>query len=204
MGSKILCLFWIIKKEIFSIIETTSYIYNYIYKNEADKNSSSTDVYRIFPAKPTININTDKRRNASNNLEKDLKLINGSMFGKRKKSLRNRVNVRLDMNTKHCQKLRSKPTFISQNIFNKILIAFHKIKQVIKLSKPAYMGIGILNFSSTLMDYFHYNYIKDKYCHEAKLLFTESNKFKFDFSKYQENLKFYDNSNKKVIGKMVN
>ena len=49
-------------------------------------------------------------------MEKDLKLINDSMVGKTKKSLKNTVNVRLDMNTKYCQKLWSKTTFISQNI----------------------------------------------------------------------------------------
>ena len=55
--------------------------------------------------KPNIGFNTGKRKNTSNNLEKDLKLINDSMVGKTKKSLKNTVNVRLDMNTKYCQKL---------------------------------------------------------------------------------------------------
>ena len=71
-----------------------------------------------------------------------------------------------------------------------------------KLNKPAYMGMGILDFSSTLMNYFHYNYIKDKYFHKAKLLFRDTKKDKFDFSKYPENSKFYDNSNKKVRDKI--
>ena len=58
-------------------------------------------------------------------------------------------------------------------IFKKVLIAVHKIKKVMKRNKPAYMGMGILNFSSTLMDYFHYNYkrinffIKLNYCLET-------------------------------------
>lgn len=43
--------------------------------------------------KPNIGFNTGKRKNTSNNLEKDLKLINDSMVGKTKKSLKNRVNV---------------------------------------------------------------------------------------------------------------
>lgn len=69
-----------------------------------------------FRLKPNIGFNNDKRKNTSNNLEKDLKLINDSMVGKTKKSLKNTVNVRLDMNTKYYQKLGSKTTFISQYI----------------------------------------------------------------------------------------
>ena len=111
----------------------------------------------------------------------------------------------------------TKPTFVSNKIFNENLVAIHKIKEQIKLNKPAYVGMCILDLSKTLMYDFHYNYIKQKY--KAKLLFTDTDsltyeieaedvyedfwkdKDLFDNSDYPENSPFYFKENKKVIGK---
>ena len=105
------------------------------------------------------------------------------------------------------------------NIFNENLMAVHKIKEVLTLNRPAYVGMCILDLSKTLMYDFHYNYIKKKYADRAKLLFTDSDsstyeikaedvykdfwneKDMFDNSDYQENSPYYCNTNKKVIGK---
>ena len=74
--------------------------------------------------------------------------------------------------------------------------------------------------SKVLIYEFHYDYIKNKYLKKSKLLFTDtdslmyeittegvyedfsSNKEMFDFSNYSTKSKYYDNSNKLVIGKM--
>ena len=74
----------------------------------------------------------------------------------------------------------SKPTFISSKIFNKNLVAVHKIKETLKLNRPAYVGMCILDLSKTLMYDFHYNYIKKEYGSRAKLLFTDTDSLTYE------------------------
>ena len=167
-----------------------------------------------------IDFNTQKRTNAKNAFEKDLfKLMNNSVFGKTMENIRKRVDVRLVTDENKLIKLTSKPTFVSSKIFNKNLVAVHKIKETLTLNRPAYVGMCILDLSKTLMYDFHYNYIKDKYNNKARLLFTDTDsltyeietkdvykdfwkdKNKFDNSDYPESSPYFDKSNKKVIGK---
>ena len=170
--------------------------------------------------KQYIDYNTEKRKNAKNDFEKDFfKLMNNSVFGKTMENIRKRVDVRLVTDEKKLLKLTSKPTYVSSKIFNENLVAVHKIKETLTLNRPAYVGMCILDLSKTLMYDFHYNYIKNKYGEKAKLLFTDTDsltyeieakdvykdffkdKDKFDNSDYHEHSLFFYKKNKKVIGK---
>ena len=170
--------------------------------------------------KQYIDYNTEKRKNAKNDFEKDFfKLMNNSVFGKTMENIRKRVDVRLVTDKKKLLKLTSKPTYVSSKIFNENLVAVHKIKETLTLNRPAYVGMCILDLSKTLMYDFHYNYIKSKYGKKAKLLFTDTDsltyeieakdvykdffkdKDKFDNSDYPEYSPFFYKENKKVIGK---
>ena len=170
--------------------------------------------------KQYIDFNTQKRTNAKNSFEKDFfKLMNNSVFGKTMENIRKRVNVKLVTDKKKLLKWTSKPTYISSKNFNENLVAVHNIKEQIKLNKPAYVGMCILDLSKTLMYDFHYNYIKQHYGSKAKLLFTDTDsltyeieaedvysdfwkdKDLFDNSDYPVDSPFYFKENKKVIGK---
>ncbi|XP_048584561.1 uncharacterized protein LOC116612479 [Nematostella vectensis] len=150
-----------------------------------------------------IDFNTEKRKYAKNSFEKDfLKLMNNSVFGKTMENLRKRVDVRLVTDEKKLLKLASKPSYMSSKIFNKDLVAVHKIKETLTLNRPAYMCI--LDFS--------------KYGDKARLLFTDTdsltyeietedayqdfwdNRDRFDNSDYPRDSPYFDKSNKKVIG----
>ena len=170
--------------------------------------------------KQYIDFNTEKRKSAKNDFEKDFfKLMNNSVFGKTMENIRKRVDVRLVTDENKLLKLASKPTYVSSKIFNENLVAVHKIKETLTLNRPAYVGMCILDLSKTLMYDFHYNYIKDKYGDKARLLFTDTDsltyeieaddvyqdfwndKDKFDNSDYPESSPYFNKTNKKVIGK---
>ena len=170
--------------------------------------------------KQYIDFNTCKRKDAKNSFEKDFfKLMNNSVFGKTMENLRKRCNVKLVTDEKQLLKLSSKPTFVSSKIFNENLVAVNSKLERLKLDKPSYVGMCILDLSKVLMYDFHYNFIKKKYGEGAKLLFTDTDslcyhiqaddvyqdlyqsKELFDNSDYEKSSKFFFDNNKKVIGK---
>ena len=189
-----------------------------------------TKIHRVleFDQKPWIkdyiDFNTEKRKEAKNDFEKDFfKLMNNSFFGKTMEDKRKRQNIKLiNNNEKMLLKYIAKPTYIGRKIFDEYLVAIHNIQPILKLDKPIYAGFCILELSKTLMYNFHYDYIKKKYGDNARLLFTDTdslcyeikteniykdmykNKELFDLSDIRKEklLKFKDDRNKKVIGKM--
>ena len=170
--------------------------------------------------KEYIDFNTEKRKNAKNAFEKDFfKLMNNSVFGKTMENIRKRSNIYLETDPDHFLRQTAKPTFVSCKIFHENLVAIHMKKNFLKLDKPSYVGMCILDLSKVLMYDFHYNFIKKKYGDKAKLLFTDTDslcyhiltddvyedlynhKDMFDNSDYSKSSKFYFDENKKVIGK---
>ena len=125
--------------------------------------------------KDYIQLNTDLRTKGTTEFEKDFfKLMNNSVFGKTMENIRNRIDVRLVTEEKELEKLVKKPNFDRINTFTKDLVAVHMKKTTIKLHKPIYLGMSILDLSKTLMYEFHYNYIKPKYGNNASLLTTDT------------------------------
>ena len=169
--------------------------------------------------KKIVDFNTDKRKNANNNFEKDFfKLMINSVFGTAMENLRKRICVERINNAKDHAKCMSRPSFVSQKIFSKNFVAAHRTKPVSTLNKPISVGFSILELSKSLMYKFHYKYIKNKF--DAKLLLTDTDsllyeikptdvyedfyldKDLFNLSVYPLHSKLFDPVNKKVIGKM--
>ena len=133
-------------------------------------------------------------------------------------NVRKRVNVKLINNEKKYLKVVSRPSFVSQKILDKNLVAVHKIKPVLLLNKSIYVGFSILELSKMIMFDWHYNYFDKIF--NSSLLFTDTDSLVyeikgndsvykvfrdmelFDFSGYDQKSVYYDFVNKKVIGKM--
>ena len=86
--------------------------------------------------------------------------MNNSVFGKTMENVRNRVDVRLVNSREKALKLYNKPSFKSVTYFSDNLVAVHSHRKNVKLNKPIYLGMSILDLSKTFMYNFHYNYIK--------------------------------------------
>ena len=171
---------------------------------------------------PYIRKNTELRKTAANNFEKDFfKLMNNSVFGKTIENIRKRQNIKIIDDRKKALKLSSRPNFDRCVIFDKHLVALHMKNTEVYFNKPVYVGQAILDLSKTLMFDFHYNYIKKKYGNKTELLFTDTDSLmfqiytddfykdinpdvqdKFDTSDYPPNHKsgILTGVNKKVIG----
>ena len=69
------------------------------------------------------------------------KLTNNAVYGKTLENMRNRTDVKLISNKKDYLKWTSKPSYISQQIFDNDLFAIHRSNVIIKLYKPAYVAM---------------------------------------------------------------
>ena len=123
--------------------------------------------------------NTKKRMNAANEFEKAFfKLIINSVYRKTMENVRKRVNVKLVNNEKDYLKVVNKPSFVSQKILDKNLVAVHKIKPVLMLNKPIYVDFSILELSKMIMYDWHYNYFVKKF--DCSLLFTDTDSLVYE------------------------
>ena len=170
--------------------------------------------------KSYIDFNMVKRKNAQNDFEKDFfKLMNNSVFGKTMGNIRKRVHVELVNNAKRLRKLCAKPNFQCFKIFNEDLVAVNLEKVNIVLNRPIYAGFCILDISKTFMYAFHYDYMQlsmvrrrgyysltDSLCYKVEVadIYQEifKDKHRFDTSNFEKHHFLYDNTNKKVSGKM--
>ena len=97
-------------------------------------------------------MNTKLRNEAKNEFEKDfLKLMNNSVSRKTMENVRKHRDIKLVTTKENRIKLVSEPNYHTTKQFSENFLAIEMKKTKVKLNKPIYLGISILDIDKTLM-----------------------------------------------------
>ena len=119
--------------------------------------------------KACIDFNTQKRKEATNEADKNLfKLLNNVVYGKTMENMRKRIKIRVVTNKKDFIKNTLRPTYFNHNIFGERLFVIPQLT----LNKPIYVGCTVLELSKLEVYKYHYDFMKKK-CKKCILLFTD-------------------------------
>ena len=172
--------------------------------------------------KEYIDVNTELRKKATNDFEKDFfKPINNAVFGKTMENVRKHRDIKLVKSDKKRNKLVSEPNFHTMKLIDNNLAIIEMKKVKVKMNKPIYLGLSILDISKITMYEFWYDYVKIKYEDKARLCYMDTDSFVvniktkdfykdisqdvnkgFDTSNYTFDRPLPKGVNKKVIGLM--
>ena len=217
------------KKLVCNINDKKNYIVHInVLKQALDHGLKLRKVHRVIEfgqeawLKEYIDVNTELRKKATNDFEKDFfKLMNNAVFGKTMENVRKHRDIKLVKTDKKRNKLVSEPNFHTMKLIgnNLAIIEMRKIK--VKMNKPIYLGLSILDISKTTMYEFWYDYVKIKYEDKARLCYVDTDSFvvniktkdfykdiaenvkeRFDTSNYTFERPLPTGVNKKVIGLM--
>ena len=167
-------------------------------------------------------MNTEVRKLAKNDFEKYFfKLMNNAVFGKTMENIRKHRDIKLVTTDKKRNKLVAEPNYHTMNYISEDLSVIEMNKTKVKMNKPIYLGLSILEISKLLMYEFWYDYMKPKYDDNIKLCYMDADSFimnikiedfykdiakdvekRFDTSNYEVNRPLPTGKNKKVIGLM--
>ena len=123
-------------------------------------------------------MNTKLRKLAKDDFEKDLfKLMNNAVFGKTMENIRKHRDIKLVATDIKRNKLVSEPNYHKMNYISEDLSIIEMNKTKVKMNKPIYLGLSILDISKILMYEFWYDYVKPKYNDNVKLCYMDNDIF---------------------------
>ena len=136
-------------------------------------------------------------------------------------NVRKHRDIRLVTTDKRRKQLVSEPNYRTIKWFSGSLLATEMKKRKVKMNKPIYLGLSVLEISKTLMYEFCYDYMKPKYADNGKLCYMDTDSFimhiktenfykdiaddvekRFDTSNYECDRPVPKEKNRKVIGSM--
>ena len=217
------------KKLVCNLNDKNNYIVHInVLKQALDHGLKLRKVHRIIEfeqeswLKEYIDVITELRKKATNDFEKDFfKLMNNAVFGKTMENVRKHRDIKLVKTDKKRNKLVSEPNFHTMKLVDNNLAIIETKKVKVKMNKPIYLGLSILDISKITMYEFWYDYVKIKYEDKARLCYMDTDSFvvniktkdfykdisqdvnkRFDTSNYTFDRPLPTGINKKVIGLM--
>ena len=171
--------------------------------------------------KSYVDFKSEKRAQATNKFDTDFyKLLSNSLYGKTIENPEKRSKVKLCSESSTYENYIGEPNFKNAKRINSKLVGVEMKYSSIKINKPFYIGMSILDLSKWHMYNFHYNVMKAIFGDRVHLLYTDTDSFiygissadvyeelrphaidYFDFSNYPENHMLKNSCNKKVPGK---
>ena len=88
--------------------------------------------------------------------------MNNSVFGKRMENVRKHRDIKLVTTEEKRIKLDSEPNYHTTKHLSDNFLAIEKKKVKVKVSKPVYLRMSMLDISKTLMYDFWFDYVKPK------------------------------------------
>ena len=88
--------------------------------------------------------------------------MDNAVFGKTMENVRKHRDIKLVTTDKRRNQLASEPNYHTTKYFSENLMAIEMKKIKVKMNKPVYLGMSILDLSKTLMYEFWYDYVKPK------------------------------------------
>ena len=217
------------KKLVCNLNDKKNYIVHInVLKQALDHGLKLRKVHRVIEfdqeawLKEYVDVNTELRKKATNDFEKDFfKLMNNAVFGKTMENVRKHRDIKLVKSDKKRNKLVSEPNFHTMKLIDNNLAIIEMRKVKVKMNKPIYLGLSILDISKITMYEFWYNYVKIKCEDKARLCYMDTDSFvvniktkdfykdisqdvnkRLDTSNYTSDRPLPTGINKKVIGLM--
>ena len=144
--------------------------------------------------------------------------MNNLVFGKTRENIRKHRDIKLITTDKKRSKLVSETNYHTINLISEDLSIIEMKKTKVKMNKPIYLGLSILEISKIFMYEFWYDYMKPKYNDNVRLCYMDTDSFimniktndfykdicddvdnRFDASNYEVTRPLPIGKNKKVI-----
>jgi hypothetical protein len=127
-----------------------------------------------------IEFNTEMRKQAiTDSLRNLFKLMNNACFGKTMENVRGRVGIRWCATLKHFLKLCAKPEFkrVLPGFGSENVRMLEMSVRRVKLNKPIYSGVTVLDWSKVHMANFYHNVLYPKFADRMELIMPDTDSF---------------------------